>query len=131
MKRENVFSRTPLWEKLVGLLGLMLICGTIIFLLWSAPRTDEEALDFSFTVHEAMALGSRFLVLLDVRNTGDHTASELGLEARLSPQQGDTESVEMTIAYLAAGSTQRVGIYFDTDPRDGNLEFRALGYQKP
>jgi uncharacterized protein (TIGR02588 family) len=59
------------------------------------------------------------------------TASDLGLEASLITDDGNTESAEIRIDYLAAGSTRRVGVYFDNDPKNGHLTFRALGYQQP
>ncbi|MEX0740594.1 MAG: hypothetical protein WD071_14745 [Pseudohongiella sp.] len=124
-------SDTPLWEKLVGLVGMLLVVGTISFLLWTAVTSEEGAPEFDFEIHQISASGTRFLVLLDVRNTGDLTASDLGVEARLHTREGSTESAEARIGYLPAGSTRQVGVYFDADPAEGDLAFRALGYQKP
>lgn len=131
MSLKNGLSNTPLWEKLVGLLGSILIFGTILFLLWSAVFEEEGTPEIDFSVHEILSVDARFLILLDVHNSGEFTASDIGLEASLSTEEGNTERVEIRLAYLAAGSTRRVGLYFDTDPNEGSLTVRALGYQKP
>lgn len=131
MKSENGFSNTPLWEKLVGLAGLVLVCFTIGFLLWSAISAQDDPPNVSFEIHEIHAIDGRYLVLLDVHNSGDLTAADLQVEVSLSDGQGNTESATGSIDYLAAGSTRRMGFYFGTDPGLGELQFRALGYHKP
>ncbi|WP_139141573.1 hypothetical protein [Pseudohongiella acticola] len=124
-------STTPLWEWFVGLAGFVLICFTIVYLAWLAATAGEQPPDIEFDVVSVEPVMQRYLVLVDVSNRGDQTASALQLESRLVRANEDTLSATSQVDYLAAESTRRVGFYFPANPATGELEFVPLGYQEP
>lgn len=128
---KHNLSKTPLWEKLVGLLGFVLICLTVIYLVWSAFSNANQPPYIQFSVVKIEALEQKYLVLVDVKNRGDKTASDLLLEARLTSAEGSRQSATSQVSYLAPSSSQRVGFYFTSDPAEGELSFTPIGYQEP
>lgn len=128
---KHNLSDTPLWEKIIGLMGFLLICFTIGYLLWSAFSNDNEPPKIHFSVVSTEALEQQYLVLVDVSNMGDKTASDLHLEGKLTNGNGLVQRSSVQVSYLASKSTQRVGFYFTTDPTLGELTFSPIGYLEP
>ncbi|WP_417551122.1 hypothetical protein [Methylophaga sp.] len=128
---KHNLSKTPLWEKLVGLVGFVLICLTVIYLVWSAFSNTHKPPNIHFSVVSIEALEDQYLVLVDVKNSGDKTASELNLEGRLVSPNGHLQRSTTQVSYLAPDSNQRVGFYFTSDPAQGELTLSPMGYQEP
>lgn len=128
---KHNLANTPLWEKLVSLMGFLLICFTVVYLVWSAFSNTNQSPSIHFNVVNIEALEHQYLVLVDVKNSGDKTASELHLEGRLISADGDMQRSTTKVSYLAPESNQRVGFYFTSDPADGELTISPMGYQEP
>lgn len=128
---KNNLSTTPLWEILTGLLGFVLICFTVGYLLWSASTNDDKPPNIHFNVIAVESVDDQYLVRVDVKNIGDKTATDLHLEGRIENSNGPIQRSTMRVDYLASGSTQRVGFYFNTNPAEGTLTFVPMGYQEP
>ncbi|MCB2425698.1 hypothetical protein [Methylophaga pinxianii] len=128
---KHNLSNTPLWEKLVSLMGFLLICFTVIYLVWSAFTNTDQSPSIHFSVVNIEALEHQYLVLVDVKNSGDKTASDLHLEGRLISANGHIQRSTSQVSYLAPESKQRVGFYFTSDPAQGELSFIPMGYQEP
>jgi uncharacterized protein (TIGR02588 family) len=128
---KHNLPKTPLWEKLVGLMGFLFICFTVIYLVWSAFSNTNQPPDIQFSVVSIESLEQQYLALVDVKNIGDKTAADLHLEARLSNANGRIQRSTAQVSYLAPDSTQRIGFYFTSDPAEGELTFNPMGYQEP
>lgn len=127
---KNNLSETPLWEKLTGLLGFILICFTFGYLLWTAISNKDLPPTIHFKVIATQSLEKNYLVMVDVENIGDKAATVLNLEGRLKIANGLQRSTAQ-VDYLASKSTQRVGFYFKSNPADGELTFMPMNYQEP
>lgn len=125
------FSNTPMWEKVVGLVGFTLIIATILFLLWSAYSKNNEPPDIDIEVTQITALSNGYLVTVTVRNSGDITAENLKIEGRLGQADDGEERVSATVDYLAPRASREVGFYFRQDPSAKELSFYPLSFQKP
>lgn len=128
---KHNLPKTPVWEKSIGLLGFILIGFTVVYLLWSAFSNANQPPNIHFSVVRTESLDQQYLVLVDVKNMGDKTASDLHLEANLNDASGRIQRSTAQVSYLAPASNQRVGFYFTSDPADGELTFKPLGYQEP
>jgi uncharacterized protein (TIGR02588 family) len=128
---KNNLSETPLWEKLTGLIGFLLICSTVGYLLWAAMSNDNEPPNIHFNVITIESLEKQYLVLVDVENIGDTTATVLYLEGQLKNADGLVQRSTAQVNYLASQSIQRVGFYFKSNPAEGALSFIPLNYQEP
>ena len=128
---KHNFEKTPLWEKLVGFCGFVLICFTVVYLVWAALTNTDQPPSIDFNVVRTEVVQNQHMVLVEVKNNGDRTVSELQLEARLTDPSGKLQRSVSQVNYLATQSTQRVGFYFTSDPTKGELTFITMGYQEP
>ena len=128
---NNKKSATPLWEKIVGGLGLVLLCAGFIYLTWTALNNEKSPPDISFDIDAITAMEAGFLVTVNVSNSGSESAAALQVQGVLSKNGVESETYTMEIDYIPSRSTREIGFFFKKDPRTGLLEFNALGYQKP
>jgi uncharacterized protein (TIGR02588 family) len=122
---------TPLWEKIVGMLGLVLLCFGFAYLSWEKLTKEKSPLHISFAVGNIIEVETEFLVRINVENTGFQSATALQVEGVLSKDGKEMESHKMQIDYIPSNSDRSIGFFFKQDPRLGTLEFRALGFQEP
>jgi uncharacterized protein (TIGR02588 family) len=128
---KNNLAETPLWEKLAGLIGFLLICVTVVYLLWAAINNKNQPPTIHFNVIGTQSLEKQYLVLVDVENIGEKTATDLHVEGQLKSANDLIQRSTAQVDYLAAQSTQRVGFYFKSNPADGELTFTPMNYQEP
>lgn len=128
---KNTHPDTPLWEKLTGLVGCILICATIGYLVWSAISSDHQPPEIHFKTVSVESLENRYLVMVDIKNVGDEAATEVHISAELKDAKDSTQRSTVKIDYLASKSTQRVGFYFESDPEAGELTFIPDNYLEP
>jgi uncharacterized protein (TIGR02588 family) len=122
---------TPLWEKIVGMLGLVLLCFGFAYLSWENITKETSPLHISFAVGSIIEVETEFLVTVNVENTGFQSATALQVEGVLLKDGKKIESHRMQIDYIPSNSNRRIGFFFKQDPHLGTLEFRALGFQEP
>lgn len=124
-------NKTPLWENLVGLLGLVLLCVGFVFLTWTKITAKESPPEISFSINTVTQGDSSFLVNVTVKNHGFQSVIALQVEAVLNGDDKNEERSNLEIDYLPSNSTRDIGFFFGEDPRVGELTFKALGYQVP
>jgi uncharacterized protein (TIGR02588 family) len=122
---------TPLWEKIVGMLGLVLLCVGFAYLSWENITKEKSPLHILFAVGSIIEVETEFLVTVNVENTGFQSATALQVEGVLLKDGKKIESHRMQIDYIPSNSNRRIGFFFKQDPHLGALEFRALGFQEP
>ena len=126
-------EETPLWEKLAGLIGLLLVLGVLGFLLYDAAQPQTEA-DIRTSVQSITAQTGGYLVLFDAANRGRTTAAAVLVEGALyEPSGGDEplETAEMTFDYIPDQSDRTGLLLFENDPRGYDLRIRVKGFMKP
>jgi uncharacterized protein (TIGR02588 family) len=131
--RESMEAPPSFWEWVVAALGLVLVLGSIAFLLVEAatassvpPQPVVRVLDIRPRAGEA-----GFLVRLRVDNTSRATAASLRVAGEL--KQGDevVERSETEFQYLPGRSSREAGLFFTRDPRALRLELSARSFQEP
>lgn len=126
---KSTASNTPLWEKILGLSGLLLLLTGFIYLGWMSLHEHDSPPDIRFVVTEINQLASGYLVQLDVHNSGTQSIAALQFEGYLNGDAGETSRSE--IDYVPSHSKSSAGLFFTHNPHAGTLTFKALGYQKP
>lgn len=127
----NVLSETPLWEKIAGFIGFLLILIMLGYLGWSASSNGDAPPQIEFEIVDIQMLPNNHLVRVIVRNRGGQVAMSLNIEARLQVVDDDPEQSTALVDYLAIESQQEIGFYFKSNPAAGELTFRALNFQVP
>ncbi len=110
--------------------GLVLVLGTLGFLVYDGARTGDAPARIEIELGEPTAHGGQgFQVPVTVSNRGDLTAGDVHIEVTL--EGSEAERGEFVVAFLPRRSTREGVVTFHTDPRAGRLRARVLGYEKP
>lgn len=132
--RESVnpgnIPNTPMWEKVLGLFGFILLCTGFIYLGWVAIHERQLPPDIQVTIKEINELDKGYLVQVEVINSGAQSVGSLQIQAKLR-HGSESEISTAEVDYVPSNSRNSAGLFFTKDPRSGELTLRALGYQKP
>lgn len=124
-------TKTPAWEKILGVFGLLLIGTGFIYLGWAALTENDLPPNITFRVIEINPVDAGFVVQVEVVNKGTQSVAVLTLEGKLTMESGESESSSTQLDYLPSRSKSTAGFFFIQDPREGSLFFKPSGYQEP
>jgi uncharacterized protein (TIGR02588 family) len=130
-REPKKITEAPLWMWGIGTLGLLFVLGSIGFLLYEAAAGDSSPPDVSVIVEAITPTGNGFLVEVRVMNDGGTTAAGLTVEGELRDGAQVLETSDTTIEYVPSHSERQGGLFFTLDPRQYDLQLRALGYEMP
>jgi uncharacterized protein (TIGR02588 family) len=130
-KQQKKINDAPLWIWSIGLLGLVLVLGSIAFMLYENTMGDTSPPDVSVRVEAIESTGTGFLVTFRAVNEGGSTAAGLTIEGTLMNGTESIETSNTTIEYLPSHSEREGGLFFTLDPRQYDLQLRATGYEVP
>ena len=130
-KEQEKIDEAPLWMWGIGLLGLALVLGSIVFMLHEAVRGDKSPPDVIVRIESIEPTETGFLVMFRAVNQGGSTAAGLTIEGELRSGMESVETSSTTIEYLPSHSERAGGLFFTSDPREYELQLRATGYEEP
>ena len=126
-------QETPLWEKLAGLAGRLLVLGVVGFLLYEGIQPQREA-EIVTEVQSTLLQEGGHLVLFEASNRGRQTAAAVLVEGALydpaSPEE-PVETAEMTFDYIPDQSDRTGSLVFENDPAQYELRIQVKGFMDP
>ena len=108
---------------LVALVGLVTFAD---FRGEERPPTVEVTPALDAVRHE----GDRYYLPVQIRNQGDQTAEDVRVRLSLTSGDGEIESADVTVPFLAGRETARATVVFRKDPAQGSLTY-AIGFLEP
>jgi uncharacterized protein (TIGR02588 family) len=130
-KDQKKLDNAPFWMWGIGMLGLVLVLGSIGFALYEAAAGDSSPPDVTVEVMEILPAQNGFLVEFRVINEGGTTAAGLTVEGELRDGAEIVEASDTTVEYVPSHSERQGGLFFTQDPRQYELQLRAKGYEAP
>jgi len=124
-------DRTPLLEWLSAGVGLVLILATLGIVGSELFRADDTPPRFTIRTVSVEAIPGGFHMVVRVHNDGGSPAAGVVVEGELTPPSGPSETAEASFDFIADKSSREGGLYFETDPRQGEIRLRAKGYSEP
>lgn len=125
-------STTPVLEWAAAAIGLVLTVALLIVLVREALAGERDGLPaVAVTVERVVERDGLFVVEVRAINNSGATASDVEIEASLTSPGAAPVVSSATIDYVPGHSHRRAGLFFHADPRAGQLEVRALGYEEP
>ena len=107
-----------------------LILAMITFLLYESFTIGNAPPDIHVQIGQPEQRSGYFAVPIEAMNKGDHTAEGVHIEVVL--RSGDKEETgDFEIQFLPRRGSREAWVTFKSDPRQGTLEARVLGYEKP
>ncbi len=80
-------------------------------------------------IDDAAAADGRHVVPVHVHNKGPRTLPDVKVEVTHQRSDGEKGSHEFDIDYLPEGSHETLYFYVDREPRDANIEAKAVHYR--
>jgi uncharacterized protein (TIGR02588 family) len=130
-KEQEKIKDAPLWMWGIAFLGLALVLGSIVFMLYEAAAGDSSPPDVTVRVDAILSTRNGFLVKFQAVNEGGSTAEGLTVEGELRKGTESVETSNTTLEYVPSHSEREGGLFFTVDPRRYELQLRAKGYEKP
>lgn len=128
--KPAVQSASP-WEWVAAAIGAALVLGALGYLVYFAETTPMGVPLIVLERGDVTQSGDGYLVTVTVANDGGTTAGAVTIEGTLHRGGVAVETATTTLDYVPRFSARQVGLFFSSDPRDGRLELRALGYAEP
>lgn len=122
---------TPWPEWITGLLGLAFVIGTLGILLHRGLTAEGTPPDIAVRIEAIVDQSSGHLVTFVAQNRGDETGSNVRVSGELRRDGSVVERSSVDFDFVPTGSEQRGGLFFRTDPRQGELILGAEGYAEP
>lgn len=119
------------WEWVVAAIGAVLVLGALGYLVYFAETTPRSLPLITLEQGSVTPSGDGYLVAVTVTNEGSTTAGTVAIEGTLRRGGVAVGTATTTLDYVPRFSARQVGLIFSSDPRDGTLELRALGYAEP
>jgi uncharacterized protein (TIGR02588 family) len=129
--KQGKIKDAPLWMWGIALLGLVLVVGSIVFMLYEAVAGDSSPPDVTVRVDSILPTRNGYLVKIRAVNEGGSTAEGLTVEGELRNGTERIETSNTTIEYVPSHSEREGGLFFTLDPQKYELQLRAMGYEKP
>ena len=111
-------------------ISVALILLVLGFLIFESATMGDALPDIQVQTGTPEARTGYFAVPLEVTNKGDQTAEGVHIEVVLR-SGGKEDRADLEIAFLPRRGAREAWVTFKTDPRQGTLETRVLGYEKP
>ena len=108
----------------------LLIVGVIGFLCYESATMGDAPPDIHVQIGKPEQRAGHFAVPIETTNKGDHTAEGVHIEVVLKGA-GEEETGDFEIQFLPRHGSREAWVTFKNDPRNGTLEARVLGYEKP
>jgi uncharacterized protein (TIGR02588 family) len=108
-----------------------LILAVITFLVYESTTIGDAPPDIHVQIGTPEQRAGYFAVPITATNRGDHTAEGVHIEVVLRGREREEETADLDIQFLPRRGSREAWVTFKTDPRNGTLEARVLGYEKP
>lgn len=118
-------------EWAVFVLSLVLVMGTLGYLIFSAVTYEKTSPTLSVSLAKPQSSASQFRVPVIISNDGDQTAKGVQIEVTLNENAPNEEKANFTVDYVPRHSKRTGAVVFKSDPRIGKLQARVLGYVDP
>jgi uncharacterized protein (TIGR02588 family) len=121
----------PRIEWVAGIIGFVLTCATLIFLVYRGFTEGPALPDIVVEAEQVIETSRGYMVQIRATNRGARTAADVKIEGELRSGGTLEETAETTFMYLPSHSERRGGLFFSKDPRQGQLTLRPKGFEVP
>jgi len=101
------------------------------FILFEAVTKTGGMPDISFAISRSAAMGTAYVIEVEVRNDGHVTVAGVDIEAEAALSEGQIETSTVTLDYLPAESSTEVGLVFSQQVDPEQVTLQVLGYRYP
>ena len=119
------------WTTLGISLAILAVVFASIAWLWVRDTGAPASVEVTPLTEAIRNEGDVWYLPLEIENSGDATAEDVVVEVALDTGQGEPETAEITVTFLASGETARGTAVFTSDPASGDLTIRPVSFKEP
>lgn len=133
MSDSNEHAASTVAERITLTISIVILVGILSVAVWSNVRTGEAPPDIVVEVDmENVREGDAgFYVPFTITNNGGMTAQDLVVAGELDLGDGEPETADVTVAFLAGGETEEAEMVFSAHPADGEFTISPTSFLKP
>jgi uncharacterized protein (TIGR02588 family) len=121
----------PPSEWAVGVLGLVLVSGTIGYMVFMALTEGQNPPDVLAHVEQIVPSKRGYLVQIKALNHGGKAAAEVTIEGTLKRGDEEVETSDITFDFVPPHSERTAGLVFTHNPQDFELDLRTISHREP
>ena len=118
-------------EWTVFAVSLVLILVTIVYLVRDGAADRPGTPQIEVSTGKPVQSAGMWSVPVTVMNRGDETAEQLRVEVSLEQDGRETETADLTFAFVPRRSSREGWAVFRVDPRALKVTARATSYERP
>ena len=122
--------KTPLLEWIAAGVGLALTGFVITVIGRAALTADDRPPEIGVELLNVAPTKGGYLVELRVTNSGGRPAAQVLVEGEINTA-GEAETAQTTFDYVPDHSSRVGGLFFESDPRKGEVSVRGKGFVEP
>ena len=120
----------PAAEWIAGLIGSVIVLGTISFLAFEALREGNQEPALTISVLRVRESAGAFVADVEVRNASRGAASDVHLAGNGRDRDGRQIQAQARLDYVPGFSRRRASLVFEADPGSAPA-VRIIGYARP
>lgn len=126
-------SERTVAERVTMTFSIVIIIGIVGLAFWANARIGETPAAFHVepNLENIRESDGRFYVPVTIMNSGGLTAQNVVVTGELDLGDGEPETGDVTIDFLAGGESEEATLVFSSHPEDGEFEVGVTSYLKP
>lgn len=128
---SKAVKRTPLLEWISAAIGLVVVVGTLAFLIYSAATEDDSPPHLTVSSEKIVQTENGWLVKFTLYNDGENNAANVVVEGKILQGEKALETSSITVDYSPSHSKREGGLLFTNNPQNFEFQIRPLGFTKP
>lgn len=129
--RPRKDQEIPPLEWIAGVVGLLIVAGTLAFIGFETAREERQGPDLQTEVETINPGSGGYQVSVIVRNAGRTAASGVIIEGTSDDERGRDARVEAHLDYVPGLSEARATLVFPFRPDRGSMRVRIVGFTTP
>lgn len=120
-------------ERVTLIISLVVLAAILGLAGYSNITTGEEppTITVSADMENVRETESGYYVPITITNDGGLTAQDVIASGELILEEGEPETAEVTIAFLAGGESERAELVFSVHPAEGTFTLRPASFVHP
>lgn len=120
-------------ERITMVISLVILMATFVLAGWATYRTGDKPAHIEVTANleQVRETETGYYVPVTITNTGGQTAQDVTITGELDTGEGEPETADVTITFLASDESEQAELVFTTHPGEGDFTLGPTSYLKP
>lgn len=129
---DQTQSRTTAERVTMGV-SILILASILVLVGWTSMRSGDAPpeIDVVAEIDNVRSAGSLYYVPIVISNHGGRTAQTVTVSGELVHANGEVETADITIDFLAGGESERAELIFSSHPNEGEFTVFPVSFLMP